>query len=217
MFKKIYLIAILASFVFGSSSFEIATKNFMQNPLSKDINALYEKSCKEENSAVGCYMAADGKIKDIYQEKSIEKRRAISKIAFELYEKSCDMGDMKGCMLLGEFYDESGSAEYIEYMDIKADSQKAMEFYEKACAGKIRSACYRIGELHDNSANFEKAFGYYKLACDYKDKNGCYNAANMYEHGEGVAKNAKAAAEFYGLSCDYGEEEACDKFKKNSK
>lgn len=210
MVKKIILAAVLISGMFGANLFEQATKRYVKDSYDSAISMeLYKRSCEEEKNAAACYIFAfqldrGGVLDD----------NSTAYKSSELYKKSCDMGDMDGCKIVGDMYYDGSN-------DIKQDYKKAMEFYDMACKDGVGDACLKVGSLYDSGlgveSDFKMAAKYYKIACEAKNSDGCYNLADMYEVGDGVEKSSKEAMEFYGLACDYGASDACSKFRKLSK
>ncbi len=60
--------------------------------------------------------------------------------AVELYRKSCNSGNAKGCNNLGVMY-ETGKG------GLPVDYKKAIKLYRKACNMGIASACTNLGNL----------------------------------------------------------------------
>ncbi|WP_169943142.1 tetratricopeptide repeat protein [Campylobacter sp. RM15925] len=210
MVKKLILVTALISGVFGANLFEQATKRYVKDSYDSTASMeLYKRSCEDEKNAAACYIFA------LQLERGgVLDDNSTAYKSSDLYKKSCNMGDMDGCKMVGDMY-------YDGLNDMKQDYAKAMEFYSKACKAEVSDACLKVGTLYDSGlgveSDFKTAAKYYKMACDGKNSDGCYNLADMYEVGEGVEKNAKEAMEFYGLACDYGASDACSKFRKLSK
>ena len=210
MVKKLILVAALVSGMFGANLFEQATKKYAkENYDSTTSIELYKRSCEDEKNAAGCYIFA------LQLERGgILDDNSTTYKSGDLYIKSCDMGDMDGCKMVGDMY-------YDGLNDMKQDYKKAMEFYDKACKAEVSDACLKVGNLYDSGLgveqNFVEALKYYKIACEYKNGDACQNTADMYEVGDGTAKNDEKAMEFYGLACDYGISEGCSKFREFSK
>lgn len=215
MFKKIYLVLILAGLAAAQTNFEIATKKYLQDMGDKNVPKLYEKSCREDKNAVGCYIAAQLKAYQTYDLKDDDEHMRINSEVFELYKSACDLGYAKACSAAGDFYDSTPSND--NFVVEQDDTEKSAEFYEKACESKDGEACLKIAKQHDNASKFADALKYYKLACEAREAEGCYNAADIYESGDGTPKNSTEATKYYGLACENGLGRGCAKSKKFSK
>jgi len=102
MFKKIYLVLILAGLAAAQTNFEIATKKYLQDMGDKNVPKLYEKSCREDKNAVGCYIAAQLKAYQTYDLKDDDEYVRINGEVFELYKSACDLGYAKACSAAGD-------------------------------------------------------------------------------------------------------------------
>ncbi|MDO5046278.1 tetratricopeptide repeat protein [Campylobacter sp.] len=210
MIKKLILVAAFVSSVFGANLFEQGVKRYMKDSYDSPASMeLFKRSCEEQKNGAACYVFAlqldrGGVLDD----------NSTAYKSGDLYKKSCDMGDMDGCKVVGDMYYDGSN-------DMSQDYKKAMEFYSMACKADVSDACLKVGNLYDSGlgvdSDFKMAAKYYKIACEGKNSDGCYNLADMYEVGDGVEKNLKDAMEFYGLACDYGSTDACSKFRKISK
>ena len=181
----------------------------------KTVPELYEKSCREDKNAVGCYIAAQLKEYQTYDLKDDEEYARINSEVFDLYKSACDLGYAKACSAAGDFYDSTPSND--NFVATQDDTEESAEFYEKACESKDGEACLKIAKRHDNASKFADALKYYKLACEAGEGEGCYNAADIYESGDATPKNDAQAAKFYDLACQNGFNRGCVKFKKLSK
>ena len=215
MFRKIYLVLILAGLAAAQTNFEIATKKYLQDMGDKNVHKLYEKSCREDKNAVGCYIAAQLKAYQTYDLKDDDEHMLINGEVFDLYKSACDLGYAKACSAAGDFYDSTPSND--NFVVEPDDTEKSAEFYEKACESKDGEACLKIAKQHDNASKFADALKYYKLACEAGEGEGCYNAADIYESGDATPKNDAQAAKFYDLACQNGLGRGCAKSKKFSK
>ena len=215
MFKKIYLVLILAGLAAAQTNFEIATKKYLQDMGDKTVPRLYEKSCREDKNAVGCYIAAQLKSYQAYNLNGYDEQARSWDEVSALYKSACDLGYAKACSAAGDFYDSTPSND--DFVATQDNTEESAEFYEKACENKDGEACLKIAKQHDNASKFADALKYYKLACEAREAEGCYNAADIYESGDGTPKNSAEAAKFYGLACENGLDRGCAKFKKFSK
>ncbi len=134
MFKKIYLVLILVGLAAAQTNLEIATKKYLQDMCDKTVPELYEKSCREDKNAVGCYIAAQLKAYQTYDLKDDDEHMRISGEVFDLYKSACDLGYAKACSMAGDFYDSTPSNDVFVATD--SDAEKSAEFYEKACESK---------------------------------------------------------------------------------
>ena len=104
--------------------------------------------------------------------KSGDKQKAI-----QLYTKTCDGNDRRGCYGLGLLY-STGEG-------VKQDKQKAAQLFTKACDGNDRRGCFTLGFLYSKGVGVKqdksiakKLFG---KACDGGIKSGCYEYHKLSE------------------------------------
>ncbi|MDO5046280.1 tetratricopeptide repeat protein [Campylobacter sp.] len=205
MIKRVLFAAFLTVFASAQSNFERAVDAFLSdNEKDQEIAINFsKKSCYEDSVAAACYIAAKSmqyRFGSDYSQKEI----------YELYKKSCDMGDMDGCKSLGDIYNE-GSGE------IRQDHKTARELYLKSCAAKVGEACLEVGNFYRYEKDMEKATEFYELACENDESYGCFTLASIYESGkEGVSKDIKKAKKFFQTACSKGLYEACEDLERLS-
>lgn len=126
--------------------------------------------------------------------------------ALALYQKACDGGSMKGCVEVGGVWEDGKTG--------AADARKAAALYQKACEAKEPSGCSRLGTMLETGAmgvmkDLARSFALHKQACDAADPDGCWHLGALYELGNGVPRDAPAAAENYKKACEGGRPAAC--------
>jgi TPR repeat protein len=134
----------------------------------------------------------------------VEKGRgaqADNVVAVEYYRKGCDGGSDYGCSNTGVMW------EYGQGTGRK-DTARATEYYEKACklgladgCQKMKNVVSRLTRECDAQSAVKPKPGLPKAA-DAPPSEGCTNVGYLYEHGIGVSKDERAAADFYKRSCD---------------
>ncbi|GES88000.1 kinase-like domain-containing protein [Rhizophagus clarus] len=122
------------------------------------------------------------------------------KKAFELYQKTVDLGNSYGISWLGYCY------EYGIGTDI--DKDEAFELYQMAADLGNTSGMNNLGNCYENGIgtdiNEEMAFELYQKAADLKDANGINNVGYCYYAGIGIDVDRKKAFELYQKSADLG-------------
>ena len=94
--------------------------------------------------------------------------------AAELFQKSCDMGNVNGCEYLGRLYEYG--------LGVKQNYSKVAKAYKKACEGGNMEGCKKLGDLYAQGKgvpqNYLKAKMLFKKVCDKAfDKYSCINYA----------------------------------------
>jgi TPR repeat protein len=126
-------------------------------------------------------------------------------------ERSCSLGDARGCNSLGYLYDygEGGVSE---------DRARAAELYRRACDGKNGAGCGNLANLYHSGRGAKagvakdpaRAFEYASRGCELKHGQSCYNLGVDYQMGDGVGKDQARAVEFYTIACRENYPEACN-------
>ena len=122
------------------------------------------------------------------------------KLAFELFQKAADAGNVEAMAKLSECY--------YKGIGVPKDVTKAFEWEKKAAeTGHIQSmsnlaASYMNGEGVVKDA--KKAFEWEKKAAEAGHIQSMHNLAASYMNGEGVVKDAKKAFEWYKKAAEAG-------------
>ncbi len=118
--------------------------------------------------------------------------------------KSCLLGYMKACDVIGENY----------YKD--KSYRAALPYLEQSCARSVVFACEAAGVIYrdgrDVRQSDHKAREYFEKACKLGSGDACYNIAMMYRGGFGVEKSRSNEKKYYQLSCEKGLRAGCEKF-----
>lgn len=114
--------------------------------------------------------------------------------AFTHFKKSCDEGNLKGCINLGFLYDQGKG--------VGQDKAKAISLYKKPCDNNLYKACSNISSIYRSQKKYKKALIYQKKACSGKVLLDCFSMALFYENGLGVKKNYKMAMKYYQRACN---------------
>ena len=146
------------------------------------------------------------------------------KKALQLYRKSCDGGDAKGCTDLGY--------QYHYGKGVSQSYKKALQLYRKACDGGDAKGCTYLGHLYQKACDGGSAYGCayrgilylqgkgvsqsdkkaYLLSqkgCDGGSAKGCFTLGFLYHSGKGVSQSDEKASRFYRKACDGGNALGC--------
>lgn len=132
--------------------------------------------------------------------------------ASEMLRKACDSWDTVACVELGDMYEkgETGSK----------DDNKALEMFRRGCDYGAVVSCVRLGRFYRDGRgglgkDASQAAYYFQQACstDYgyapSDPYSCGDLAELYEKGEGVAKDEVKAVSLYQMACEVDNGKAC--------
>ena len=128
--------------------------------------------------------------------------------AKDYYERACNAGRVKACVLLGTCYwtGTCGQSKNVEL---------AIALYEKACTASVASACGQLGVCYELGGcgvakSNSKAVAMYEKACNGGEMDMCNNLGVCYHKGEcGLFRNLERARALYGKACDGGYAGAC--------
>lgn len=167
-----------------------------------------------------------------------DKKNIRMKKVQSLIKKSCSIGNMLSCTLLGESFVENNkyskkSKHYFEkacdggdatgcyhlgnilYQGelVKEDKKNAINLYEISCADNIAPACTNMAYLlifgDGMKKNTNKAIQLLRNACSTKNPNACYLLGLLYYEGNGVKKNLHKSIAFLNKACISGHSDAC--------
>lgn len=122
------------------------------------------------------------------------------------YQKSCDGGDARACVTLGEmFYNARGG--------VAKDAARAVTLFNKACEKGEATGCVDLGWAHASGSGVDKnpsvAADQFSKACNATTTLGCVGLGMLYRAGTGVAKDQKRAADLFNKACAAGNDTAC--------
>jgi uncharacterized protein len=194
--------------------------------------AIYERACRQYDSAVACSTMAE--------RLAIDKREPEQ--TKQLAERACKL-DSQYCATLGELYrigfsvtaDEKtasrllgsaclggGAPSCVFYakrlqdgIGVTRDPLMARAMYLRACNAGNAAGCAGIAQLSADSAKtreeFEAALNYAKKACTGESGDGCNLAGALVASGKHSTKGPelKRAFEFYVSGCEHQSPSAC--------
>lgn len=104
-------------------------------------------------------------IKTIKEQADIAYKEGDFEKALNLYNKTCEKGDLSSCHSLGVMYED------------KNNTNRAIEFYDKSCNAKYAYSCFNLGLIYNNmkGENKDKSIKLFKKACELGDESGCIN------------------------------------------
>ena len=121
--------------------------------------------------------------------------------AAKIWQKACELGEVRGCARLGFLY-KNGKG-------VEQDDEKAGKFYQKACDAGELSGCDSLASLRQNSGEHAKAAAIFEQACEKGFGLSCYNLAQIYEAGVGATADESKALELYVKACERGYAVVC--------
>jgi len=124
-----------------------------------------------------------------------------SDIAFDFYNKGCDLGYYSSCLSGGLL--EMANPKSEDYTrTVPPNPKNGLELYKRGCEGGLAEACYRYGAAFitgmPNACEKDKdeAYKYNLKACELGSLAGCMNVTLMYRRGDGVEKNEEIAMQY---------------------
>jgi TPR repeat protein len=122
-----------------------------------------------------------------------------------LFQKSCDGGEMNGCIGLGGLY-------YFGH-GVAQDYAQARTLFQKVCDAGNMDGCTFLGNQYYRGQGLTQDYGqartFYQKACDGGYLVGCNNLGNLYYMGQGVTQDYGQARTFYQKACDAGNMDGC--------
>jgi TPR repeat protein len=210
VYKKIFaVLAVIFAFNAFADEFDENAGDYEANELEiYDMDnygkaaEVFEKLCAKKD-ALACFNLA---------ELHFSGRGEDNLEAVELYEKSCYLGEIRGCNVLGFIY--------LNGDGVEQNSSLAIKFYEKSCDMNA-STCGSLGKMyHDGygvGQDYLKAVEFYEKSCEGKNAYNCNDLAILYKYGIGIAKNRTKALEYYEKACSLEHQEACKNYEKLKK
>ncbi len=126
------------------------------------------------------------------------------KLAKEWFERALQLGDIRACGPLGDFYEEGILGE--------TNIQKALELFRKGAAAKDPYAMTRLGRLYEAGkgvvANNKRAFKLHFEAAKSGNHSALINLGKAYEIGSGTQRDPNKAFSLYKRALDNGMEYA---------
>ncbi|KAK9884328.1 hypothetical protein WA026_005278 [Henosepilachna vigintioctopunctata] len=143
-------------------------------------------------------------------------RKSDQKVAFDYFEKGCELGNETACLHQGLLYICEN-----EEKRIVRDVRKGMSLLEKSCYAKNANACYYLSGMYISGVkkkqidknltdldgyeiekDMKKAFTFASEGCNLGNIYSCANLSQMYRKGEGVAKNQELADKYKAIALD---------------
>jgi len=121
--------------------------------------------------------------------------------AVPLYEQACEKELFEACVRLGSLL--------VEGKQVRRDESRGLGLCAKACDGGYPAGCGALGSFYLERGDHRQAASNLTKACEGGDAVGCANLALIHEHGLGVAKNARRAAELRREACEGGLTSSC--------
>ena len=112
----------------------------------------------------------------------------------------CEVKEAHACVQLARAADEA------------KDAKGALEFLDRGCAAGAADACVEAGErwLQPSDARDPaKGLAALQRGCELNSAAACVRLARMHEEGEGIAANAKLAADAREKACSAGDGKSC--------
>jgi TonB family protein len=151
----------------------------------------------------------------LYQQAMADDKRKDYKDAAQLYQQSCNLGDVQSCVSLGQYYYEGGYG-------FKKDPVKALALFRKSCDGSDAVGCARAGDVltavdtingHPSLSplfNQAQAAPFLVKGCDGGVAESCRGLGLLYEGGFGVPGDRQKGAMLLQKGCSLGEQLSCD-------
>ena len=172
-----------------------------------EVNAQCERSDARSCNRLGWYFAA-WHVPDYAR-------------AATLYEKACDMGESRGCVMLGMLYFQGAGVEKAE--------TRTFSLMKKACDMGGGYGCFNLGLMYKDGTgrpaalvayggvekDIAQAATLYEKACDLGDGSGCIELGVLYLNGipfsSVIQKDEARAVTLFEKACDRGYSVGCNK------
>lgn len=105
-------------------------------------------------------------------------------------DKSCQSGDLDGCMLLGSIVEDGRG--------VQADALSAISMYQAACDGGNYDGCMTVARVYIKGGrgvppNPEKGVAIFLAGCNDGHSRACAGLGSAYIYGRGVPEDATQA------------------------
>lgn len=158
----------------------------------------------DQSLAVGCLNLAY-----VYDERARNTSgadyRQNTSVAHSFFVRSCDLGNGKGCVMMGDKY------WYGE--GVPKDLTKATVLYGRGCDYGDGLGCTRRGSDYQEGrgvpVSFTTANQFFIKGCNANHAGSCYLLAANYNRGRGVEPNDTRMVQLYSKACDLQDGEAC--------
>ena len=144
------------------------------------------------------YPQSCSKAVDLLYGTPLKMNRKNTPEVLSLLEKGCRLSDAQSCEWLADALHEGKG--------VTKNLSRARVLYERACVpGTLRQnkGCLRFGEALLKEGDAERAAGAFEWGCKgNKDAQVCNRAGQLYEKGQGVAKNLSTATTHYISACE---------------
>lgn len=136
-----------------------------------------------------------------------------AEVALVAYQKGCAVRDRQACRRTAELLDPDSASPSQE---VRHDVARARHLYEQACDLDDVAACKRAGQLLmqdptgiPEAERFDRVIARWGKACSGGDLVTCVDLGKRQLHGNGLPKNAIAAAGLFKQACDAGSASGC--------
>jgi len=148
---------------------------------------MYEEACSAGSGA------ACGELGRLSSSRAERRAEAVS-----LLERSCELDDAQGCLLLASAFAMGTLA--------GRDDARATPLYEKACVLGSALGCYNTGLMYNSGRgvplDHARALRAYAEGCSMGSTTACADEGYMRQHGRGVAPDEPLAARLYERACE---------------
>ena len=124
----------------------------------------------------------------------------------ELIKKSCNFGEIYGCVSLAELYIKGFSQNGAT---IEKDQAKAKLIFTDACSQKVEVGCFQLAKIYDDEGREQEALKAYEKACEYLHGDSCGILGARHFAGKGVEQSAQNAVPFFEKACAQGHKISC--------
>ena len=134
-----------------------------------------------------------------------------AKKALALFRQSCDWNSNLGCAEVAEVYERGG-------FGVPPNPELALAAERKVCGFGDTKYCLRIALHYLDRNDASKAAPFLKDACKNNFADGfigCGRLGELYEAGDGVARDTATAQGMYRRACAGGQSEYCDRIRSS--
>ncbi|KDR18864.1 cytochrome c oxidase assembly factor 7 homolog [Zootermopsis nevadensis] len=153
---------------------------------------IYKSNCDDYNFGRSCYKFGT------YTLLGRGKLVVNPEVAYEYFQKGCELGVSESCMNAGLMCLGNGP-----YKRNRKDYNKGLEQLDKGCEGNDPFCCYYIGAMYISgikeaniAKDMSKAYRYSEKGCALGNMYACANISQMYQRGDGVVKDKEKAEQY---------------------
>jgi TPR repeat protein len=136
-----------------------------------------------------------------YADATAAWRARDSRKAIDLFRKAAEQGDLRSMKRLGEIY-------HLGDGGIAKNDQAAARWYQRAANTGDLSSMYALGQIDAGLLAYGDAITWWTKAAAGGHVAAMYDLGTLYENGQGVPKNPKAALDLYRKAAVGGEPRA---------